>query len=472
VPIVVTAADPQPASRSASFGGDIMRYGTAIGVAVALGVVQVFVLPRRLDLTAYGQYRFFLIYFGYLGMLHAGIADGAFVRWADRSPRVVRGEWQRVLRWLVGLQLLFIIAVLTAGPFVGPLTRTYLGALALSALFVNVATLMSFALQAAGDFRLAGLIAVMPPAGFVALILLARPTTLVAVLGVQMVSLAITALVGIVAASRIRDEGAPSAEPLHLMSLVHVGAPVLGASVAAGLSQFADRILVSMVVPAASLALYGFASTVMVAASAATQTLSRVALAHAARRTGHERAAVPGGAYHLIIVGFGLALSVLPLFEAAVQRSLPLYVPALPIMRAMAIGAPFWVAIHVVLVGTLQSYRLVRRQLALELFGTTLVVTLCGGCLMAHEPLWVVAAAGATAAGLTWLGGVALVRRMVPASAAHDAGRFGVSIAWLGGSALLATVLPSWTVRTAAYVALAFLPTALAFRAARAEWRR
>jgi O-antigen/teichoic acid export membrane protein len=461
------------AAASSTVGRDVLRYGAAVAVAVALGAVQVFVLPRRLDLATYGEYRFFLIYYGYIGILHFGLADGAFVRWAGMPRGTVRAEWPRVLAWMIALQGVMVALAVGLGTAAPPLERTYIVGFTAAALCANVATLMSYALQAVGNFQAAGLVAVLPPAVFVTGVLAAGPRTLGAVLATQVTALAVAATVGIVAVARIRDARAAAGRAPSPGSLVRVGLPVLGANLAAGVSQFADRILVSVSVPTTSLALYGFASTVMVAASAATQTLSRVALSHAARRPGATRATVLDGVYDLIAMGFGGALTMLPLFEYLVERTLPTYAPAIPIVRALVVGVPFWVAVHVVLVGTLQSYGKVRRQLALELAGTALVLLACGGCLMLGGPLWTVAAASSAAAIVIWGVGVTLVHRWVPESIGGHAPRFAARIAWQGTAVLAVALLPGpWAIRSLAYVLLAALPTFGAMRAARAQWRR
>jgi hypothetical protein len=168
-----------------------------------------------------------------------------------------------------------------------------------------------------------------------------------------------------------------------------------------------------------------------------------------------------------------VALAGLPLFEFAVQRMLPAYVDALPIVRALALGTPFWIALHVVLVGTLQSYGMVRRQFAIELAGTAVVLSACGACLVLQAPLWSVAGAGSAAAVVMWSTGVALVRRWVPDAASQHATRFAARIAWQGGAALAVTALPpQWIVRTVAYALLALIPTLFAARATRANWRQ
>jgi hypothetical protein len=227
-------------------------------------------------------------------------------------------------------------------------------------------------------------------------------------------------------------------------------------------------------VPVATFALYGFASTVMVTSSSATQALSRVALSHAARRPVDrgERARFLGGFCDLIALGFGLAMAGVPLFEHLVARALPLYVPALLIVRALVLGAPFWVAIHVVLVGTLQSHGLVRRQFAIELGGLAIVVVVCGVCLLRHTELWVVAAGATSAAVVTWLIGVAIVKTLIDASA-QPSGRFVVIITMQSVALIVAlTMVPGWIFQSLAYVALACVPTMIAARAVRShDWR-
>lgn len=465
---------------SGTVGRDIVRYGAAVFLTVALGVVQLFVIPRRADLATYGSYRLFLVYSAYVGVLHLGVADGAFLRWAGQPAGVIRREWTRVVGWIAAIGGAVLVAALVAGMFMGPLARLYVVSIAACAFAVNISTLAGYALQAAGDFRGAGRVAVLPAAVFVAVVLIAPSYSVAGLIAASVGGSAVAAIVG---SLRLRHVGSAQAihtasmaplAPLGFVLLLAGGLPVFGANLAANLSQFADRILVSAAVPVTTFALYGFASTVMVTSSSATQALSRVALSHAARRPveGAERARFLGGFCDLIAVGFGLIMAGVPLFEYLVNRALPLYAPALLIVRALVLGAPFWVAIHVVLVGTLQSHGLVRRQFAIELGGLAIVVVACGACLLRHTELWVIAAAATGAAVVTWLGGVSVVKRLVDASAGPSR-RFVAIIALQSVSLILAlTMITGWIGQSLAYVVLAAVPTMVAIRAARLhDWR-
>ncbi len=465
-----------PPTTTRSLGRDIARFGTAIAITVALGAVQVFVIPRRLDVTTFGEYRVFLVYFPYFGLLHFGLADGAFVRWAGRAPGEIHREWRRLFVWVLALEVALLIAVtLAAVNLPASLAMTFIAAFVVCAMFANLSTLAGYALQAAGDFRRAGVVAVAAPASFVAVVLLVPMHSLVAVIGTYAGSLALSALIGSVMLVVLPRDAAPAdrATPLAPGELVRTGSHVLGANLAAGLAQSIDRILVSFAVPIASMALYGFASSVAVAGISATQTMQRVALSHAAWRTGEDRARFLGHFYDLTLAAYGSALVLVPMFEHIVARTLPVYVDALPIVRAFVAGAPFWIALHVVVVGTLQSHGLVRRQFAVELGGALLVLVACAACLWMHTALWVVAAAGTVAAIATWIAGVEIVNRALPAAKTQGARRFFIVCA--AQTAAMAIAMSSglaWNWQMAVYAALAAIPTIGEIRRAKAVAHR
>lgn len=461
---------------AAAPGRDLVRFGISIAIAAAFSTVQLFVIPRRLDLVTYGLYRLFLVYVAYLEVLNFGIADGAFLRWAGRTPRSIGREWRVIGRWLLTIQLALVCVALLVAAFMAPTTQQqYLIAFAAGALFVNAQVLSSYALQAAGDFRAAGRVAVLAPGVFVVSVFCLPVHTLTAVLTAYVSSRAVAALyaarcVATVAATHDDDEATGNSAPHapNITAVIHSGAPVLGASVAAVLSRSADKILVSIATPITSFARYGFASTVMVTADVATLALSRVALSHAARRPHAERARFLAGFFDIIAAGYGLGLVAAPLFEHLVTRYLPLYLDALPILRALLFGLPLTVATHVVLVGTLQSYGLVRRQLTVQLCGVALVLAACGAALAMHVPLWAVAAAATVASALTFAAGVAIVRRAVPEARDQACLRFTLVVALQSAALLLALgSTTGWTRQAAVYALIAFVPTWQAARQVR-----
>jgi O-antigen/teichoic acid export membrane protein len=457
-------------------GRDLVRFGLSVLIGAAFSVVQVFVIPRRLDLATYGQYRFFLVYVAYVEVLNFGLADGAFLRWAGRRPNAIAREWRTIGTWLLTLQL-FVLggALLAALAMPAPLLPVYVVAFAACALCVNVSVLSSYALQAAGDFRRAGVVVILTPACFTAAVVFLPVHTLNAVLLTYVSAFAVAATYAAFSVSRIdpvNEDESDATDAPHVRPLIRVGAPVLGGNVAAGLSRSTDRILVSAYTPITSFALYGFASTVMVAATVATQALSRVALAHAARRPRADKARFLGGFLDLIAAAYGIGLVAEPLFEFLVHRYLPTYASALWIVRALTFGLPLTVATQVVVVGTLQSYGLVRRQLALELCGVAFAAAACGFALWRGMPLWMVAGA-ATLASAAMLGlGVTIVRRAISDSDLAASLRF-LGVVVLQSAALLLAYLASdrWMLQSMMYAVLAIAPTwVVAARARAQDW--
>ncbi|MGH7618226.1 MAG: hypothetical protein ACREPM_13450 [Gemmatimonadaceae bacterium] len=464
-------------ARSPRFGSDVVRFGAAIVLVLVLNVVPVFVVPRRLSVEAYGEFRVFLLYIGYLGVLHFGIVDGAFLRWVGRPLSLIRREWPAVLRRLLVLHLPVLgLAALAYALASEGLARTYIVAFATCAVASNVASFASFTLQAAGDFRGAGRVTALAPGIFAVAIVALPIASLTGTLVTYVAAFGGAAAVGVGRLASItssaRDDGvATDVAPLSFRAFIVSGVPVLGAGIATGLSQYADRILVSVVVPVATFAFYGFASSTMALSGAARQTLSRVALAHAARRAGASRAAFLDGVYDLIAAGYGAALAFEPFFESVVARIVPRYVGALPIVRALVPGALFWVATTVVVLSILQTYGNVRRQFAVSVIGTILAGAGAAIALAAHAPLWVVAAAASAGTAATWFVGVWLTHRVVRDSKPSAAVRFfALTAMQFGALAAALGFANAWPVRTAIYVLIAAAPTLIAARAAREHW--
>jgi O-antigen/teichoic acid export membrane protein len=466
--------------RAPQFGSDVVRFGSAVLAVLVLSVVQVFIVPRRLTVEDFGAFRVFLLYIGYLGLLHFGVVDGAFLRWVGSPLSLIRREWPTVLRGLLVLQLPVLVLAALAFAFASVgLPRVYVIAFATCAVAANLAAFASFSLQAAGDFRGAGRVTALPTGLFAVAVVVLPLSSLDSMLVAYVAAYAVAAAVGLgrlsaVAGRAPADESVPPEfGPLSFRTFMISGLPVLGAGMATGLAQYADRILVSFAVPVAAFAFYGFASSTMALSGVARQTLSRVTLGHAARRVGAARAEFLEGVYDLIAAGFGIAIAAEPLFESIVGRQLPAYVGALPIVRGLIVGALFWVATTVVVLGTLQTYGNVRRQFIVSVIGTLLAAAGAAAALALHAPLWVVASSASAGTFLAWVAGVALAHRVVPDSRSASALRFFVMTAvQTAGLGLALWLASGWLLRTAMYVVVAAVPTLVAARAARAHWVR
>lgn len=464
--------------QAPGFGSDVVRFGTAILFVLALNVVQVFIVPRRLGIEAFGEYRVFLLYIGYLGVLHLGLVDGAFLRWVGRPLSLIRREWPIVLRRLALMQAPVLIAAVLAYAFATEqLTRTYLVAFGTCAVAANITAFASFTLQAAGDFQGAGRVTALQPALFAIAVVVLPLVSLSAMLSTFVATYAVSAAVGLgrlsgVTRSAPLDEPMPSdLAPLSFREFVISGLPVLGAGIATGLAQYADRILVSFALPVAAFAFYGFASSAMALAGVARQTLSRVALTHAARRDGESRAHFLDGMYDVIAVCYGGALIGEPLFEFVVARVLPRYVESLAIVRALIPGALFWVATTVVVLGTLQTYGNVRRQFAVSVVCAILAAAGAAAALVAGAPLWGIAAAASLGTAIGWFVGVVLMHRIIHDARLASAWRFlGLAAVQSFGLAAALALTGNVLARTALCALIVAAPTVVAARAARSLW--
>jgi O-antigen/teichoic acid export membrane protein len=452
------------------FGSDILRFGSAVVLALALSVVQVFIVPRRLSVEAYGEFRVFLLYIGYLGVFHLGLVDGAFLRWVGRPRSLIRREWPVVLRRLVVMQLP-VLAIAGAAYAFGStgLPRVYVIALTTCAVAANLASFAGFSLQAAGDFTGAGRVTALPTALFAGVIVFLPIASLQTMLFAYIASFGLTAVLGIgrlnylTGAAPIDDRALDTLPPMSFRSFMVTGLPVLGTGIATGLSQFADRILVSIVVPVSTYAFYGFASSTMAFGGAVCQTLGRVTLAHAARRSGAHRVALFEWTYALIATLVGLGLAAEPTFEVVVARLLPKYAGALPIVRALIPGTIFWICTSVVVLGALQTYGFVRRQFAVSILGTMLVATASGYALAVNAPLWGIAAAASSATTATWIVGTIVLQRAVPEATRNAAARFlMITMIQCGGLAVALALFNGLLQRTLTYAAIAAAPTWLA----------
>jgi O-antigen/teichoic acid export membrane protein len=443
--------------RAKGLGRDALHFGSASAFAAALGVLQVLLVPKLLTVTTYGLYRIFVLYAGYAGVLHFGGVDGALLRWAGRSWEHVAPEWRIAMRWLIRAQTVIVLVAVVAALVVrrwSEESAVIVLALGLYAFVYGASGLSAFALQATRRFRSAGVAVYGPNALFLLALVFLPPAarTLGAVLALYVGAQAGTALL-LRARVRARTPREPAVrdETLSPARLVAAGAPLMAANTVGGLAQGIDRFLVSWALPVHEFALYGFGASAFFAANALATSLARVALPHAAARPASERAELLGRFSDVIVCAVAAGLGAYPLFEWVVAVWLPAYVDALPIARALLPGALFWLGTLVVTNTGLQVARRVPIQLALAVGTVLAIAVLSGAAIAMHAPLWTVALAASTGAGLQWVAGVIALRRVAPGQGLQRPGEFAfigltlcacaVLVVAAGWNAILSTVV-------------------------------
>jgi O-antigen/teichoic acid export membrane protein len=450
-----------PTSGARALRRDAAQFGWASALGAALGVVQVFLVPKLLDVTTFGLYRIFVLYAGYAGLLHFGGVDGALLRWASRSAAVVTREWRPAMRWLLESQTLVIAVAALAALGLRrswPDAAVLVIALGVYALMFNTAALSAFALQTARRFNSAGL-AVYGPNSLFLIALALVPASSRSIGVVLLLFVAAQAGTSIAVATRLArapSSNDPIAHDLTRRHLVATGAPLMAANILGGLAQSIDRLILSWTVPVHEFALYGFAGSALFATNAAAQALGRVALPHTASSAPADRGRMLGGLYDLIICAFAVALAVYPLFEWIVTGVLPAYTEALPVVRAFLPGTFLWLGTQVVTNTALQAAGRVHIQLVLAGVAAVAIALMSGVAIAMHWPLWVVALGASTGTAVAWVAGIVSLERVAPQQRPIGSRRFLFAGLAITSSAVL-VVLLHWNVilETAIYLIVA-----------------
>jgi hypothetical protein len=444
-----------------------------VGLTGVIGIFQLFLVPKLLDLETFGLYRVFMVYAAYLGVSHLGVADGALLRWVGRATSQIVPEWRSLARWMLASQgafaMLFLIAALTLR---GKPAASILIALGLTAVPANSATLVSYALQAGTEFRWAGFLAALPSAIFLTglMIIPRAERTLPLVLGLYVASQLFAALLG---ASRLQQLDSRRDVPrsgTEVWPLVSIGGVVMVANFAGSLAQSVDRVLLSWTVPAPQFARYALAASALFVGTAAAQTLTRVALPHGARLDPASRRRFFGGLHDVILSGYGLALLCYPAFEQVLRIWLPAYAPSLPIIRALLLGGLFWVGIQAVQATPLQLAGRVHLQVTLAALSALCVALAAGIAILLQAPLWGVAAGASGGIAAGWAISATAVHHVAHDQESPGALRFALLGLWQYGALVFSfQVAGTMPLAIAVYAALAALPTIAALRSVHAS---
>jgi hypothetical protein len=84
-----------------AFGTDVLIFSVGQGILLLLGFIQGLIVPKYLSVEDYGYLQIFVLYSSYVGILHLGFIDGAFVRWAGKGIAQVGSELKAAFRFLI-----------------------------------------------------------------------------------------------------------------------------------------------------------------------------------------------------------------------------------------------------------------------------------------------------------------------------------------------------------------------------------
>ena len=154
------AADQQKVSihekfRINAFRKDVLIYTSGSALIILFSLIQSFIIPKYLSVQDYGYWQFFLLYGGYVGILHFGFLDGVLVRWAGKQLDEIGSELNTAFKFLVIEQVVVLVPLAVIISFVVPLpTQWIILIVIVYSLILLVSTLFTIVMQATRHFKL------------------------------------------------------------------------------------------------------------------------------------------------------------------------------------------------------------------------------------------------------------------------------------------------------------------------------
>ena len=378
-------ADALPCAMARSwqktFARDVMLFASANLLYLGITAVTTFVLPRVVSVRTFGLYRLFLLFAGYVGILHIGTLDGALVRWADDPTTRIRREVPAVVVFmsLVELAILFpacLIAFIVANRIVAWM----LLAIAIIALATNATSLGQYVLQAAKRFRRLSLLTVLMPAvlllSVIGLAVAHRADTLTVVSAALFTNLVIAIGYAISVRGQIDWKWPSAAKAWGLAKIhIHIGFAIMLTNFFANLIVSADRLFVTAKFSIENFAIYSFAGTIFYSVNLMVLSVSKVVFPYLVRDIAHDRHNVAFRLGHktvLALWSLGMA-SYFPL-HWLVLRILPKYASSLPLIRILIIGTGASALVQILHFNFFRVYHLGRRMLVGTIIGLVMML--------------------------------------------------------------------------------------------------
>ena len=121
-------------------------------VSMVSGILMSFILPKFISVESFGYWQLFLLYAGYVGILHFGYADGVYLRLGGKYfEQLEKTRWYPQIHLVIFFQIIFAIAlVIYAVYFEEGVKRNLFLFLSAYLVIDNIYKLLSFILMATG----------------------------------------------------------------------------------------------------------------------------------------------------------------------------------------------------------------------------------------------------------------------------------------------------------------------------------
>jgi O-antigen/teichoic acid export membrane protein len=375
--------DP-PAVLGLRIAKDLATVGSGTAAATILGTIAIFVVPRLVSVEDFGYWRLFLLYSGYMGLLHFGFADGALLAWVGKPSSTIRHDLRPSIKFVSAQQVgVFLLGTLLC-VLLFPARLWLVGIAVLAfAVLLNVTAVLVCALQAAREFRTVAAAVAIPTGAFLALALIFRSAADYRILVLSYLLSWIALLFFLWSRLRpLQDSGVSSAWTLG-RQFITSGWPIMLSNFAFVIVQSADRLVVSATSSIYSFAQYSLAASVMSVPIIAIAAVSRVFFPHLAVVEHRHHRKTYGGAQLFAFLLWSQLVPYYFLLEGIVRRFLPKYVDSLPYAAILLCGSIFLGSVQVLQLSFSNLYGHQRR-----FFGRALIVVGTSFPLALGAALW------------------------------------------------------------------------------------
>lgn len=406
----LSIAEESPANgiRMAFIARDVATVGGGTLLATLFNVLLIFVIPRLVRMEDYGYWRLFVLYSGYAGFLHLGLADGALLRWAGRPLEEFCPELRTSLKSLLLQHAAIIVpTALTLVMFLRPELRFVGVAVLFYTVLINATTLLQFGLQSARIFLPVAVSTAGPVGLFLLLVFLLElkrtPDFRTLILFYFIAWLA--GLAYLVVRLRLGRTSESTQSTWELgRKLVLLGWPVLLVNTGMNLVQSADRLAISWHASIQDFAQYSLAaSATITVVLAAVSAAYRAFYPHLAAMEHEDRRRVYVAASKLLFLCWVLLLPYYFVLELFVRRVLPQYSGTLPVAYILLLGSIFLAEILVLQASYAYVHEKQRSFLLYTLAAVVFSFAISVAMVYGTHSLRAVAGGEVVALGLWWL---------------------------------------------------------------------
>jgi O-antigen/teichoic acid export membrane protein len=361
----------KPAGVLTSMARDAVSYSTASLLFFLINGVCAFLVPRLVSLDTYGMFKLFLLYGGYVGVLHLGSLDGALVRWAKEPATLIRQEFSPVLVSAITTSVaavLVSLVILMGRPNQNGMWAIAV-ALALFAVASNAITTFQFAMQAGRRFRELSALSILQPAIFLVGVLVLEALGTITTNRLLFGYVASTCLTLVIYFVQLRGTVVwklPSVVATAALSGTHLrsGLFILLSNLGFNLVLGLDRIFLSTRFTLRDFAIYSFAASIFYSVCLLIQAISKVVFPYVSQQTySLEQRSSFLCAQRAVLAVWAIGLTAYFPANWLIRQLLPAYVGAIPILRILMLGLGTAAVIQIVHSNYFRAFAQERRML-------------------------------------------------------------------------------------------------------------